>query len=138
MTAFSKIIRGELPCAKICETDRVFAFMALHAIRPGHALVVPKDPEPKFFDLDDNTIAEILRVAKRIGKAIEREFSPQRVGLIVAGFDIPHAHLHVVPMHEYHDITSKSMLDGLIEPAPMVELETTAAKIRRSLDLGVG
>jgi histidine triad (HIT) family protein len=132
-TVFSRIIDGEFPCAKIYESSNVFAFMSRHAIGPGHALVIPKLPESNFFKLDDKLIAEIVVVAKRIAKSIELEFNPKRVGLIVAGFDVPHAHLHVIPMHEYHDITSKGLLENTIEATPLNELEANAARIRRAL-----
>ena len=108
--------------------------MSRGAIRPGHALVIPKEPIPNFFDLNEETVLDIMRIAKQIAKSIEIEFNPKRVGLIVAGFDIPHAHLHVVPMHDYHDITSKQMLAGTLESSSQEELDQNAEKIRNSLD----
>lgn len=132
-TVFSRIIDGELPCARVYEDDQVFAFLSREAIRPGHTLVIPRDPVPSFFDLDDHVISSILRVAKRIAKAVEVEFCPKRVGLVVAGFDVPHAHLHVIPMKEYHDITSKRMLEDTIQETSIDELEANAVRIRKSL-----
>ncbi|WP_339912294.1 HIT family protein [Symmachiella dynata] len=131
-TVFTRIIDGELPCAKVYEDDQVFAFMSREAIRPGHALVIPKDPVPDFFDLGDDVIVNIMRVAKQLAKAIESEFHPRRVGLVVAGFDVPHAHLHVIPMHEYHDITSKNILEDAIQETSMDELEANAARLRKA------
>jgi histidine triad (HIT) family protein len=133
-TRFERLMRGELPCACLIETERVFSFMALHAINPGHALVVPRAPEPDFWALDDTTMLECLQVARRIAAALERVYTPKRIGMAVAGFEIPdHAHLHVVPLHDFYDITSRSIIEGSIREIPLEERERQAVEIRRAL-----
>ena len=132
-TVFPKTIDEELPGEKVTETENIFALMALEAIRPGHVLVIPKEPVPQFFDLDETVMNELMKVATRIAKAIEIKFKPKRVGLIVAGFDVPHAHLHVVPMHDYHEITTKEMLEGTLQKSSGEELELNAEQIRKVL-----
>ena len=133
-TIFEKLIAGELPCARVLDTDVVFAFMALHAIRPGHTLVIPKRPVADFWDLDDAVIQQIMQVAKRIARAIEETYQPKRVGMVVAGLEIPdHAHLHLLPVHDLSDISSKSMLEGTLQEMPLSEREEDATKIRAAL-----
>ena len=134
-TIFEKLIAGELPCARLLETDAVFAFMALHAIRPGHTLIIPKQPVADFWDLDDAVIQQIMQTAKRIARAIEEIYQPKRVGMVVAGLEIPdHAHLHLLPVHDLSDISSKSMLDGTLQESPLAEREDNAAMIRAALE----
>ncbi len=133
-TIFEKLIDGELPCAQILETDDVFAFMALHAIRPGHVLVIPKQAIANFWDLEETLFQEIMLVAKQIAKAIDKVYRPQRVGMVVAGLEIPdHAHLHVLPVHDLYDITTRSMLEGTLQESSLAEREANAARIRAQL-----
>ena len=97
-TLFTKIIAGEIPCEKIAEDDQFFAFMDIRPISPGHVLVIPKQETDRFFDLDDNLLAAVMPFAKPIALAIEKVVPCQRVGIMVAGIEVPHAHVHLVPI----------------------------------------
>ena len=101
---FTKIIKGEIPSYKIAENDRFFAFLDIFPLREGHTLVIPKNEVDIFFDVDDSTLSEILLFAKPIAKAIEKSFDCDRCGLAVIGLEIPHAHLHLVPINSADDL----------------------------------
>ena len=104
MTIFSKIIAGEIPSYKIAENDKFYAFLDIMPLRPGHVLVIPKPEVDKFFDLEDEYLAELLLFAKPIAKAIERAFDCNRCGLSVVGIEVPHAHLHLIPINTANDL----------------------------------
>ena len=104
MTIFSKIIAGEIPSYKIAEDDRFFAFLDIFPLREGHVLVIPKLETDKFFDVPDDYLAGILLFAKPIAKAIEAAFECDRCGLSVIGLEVPHAHLHLVPIDKSDDL----------------------------------
>ena len=104
MTIFSKIIAGEIPSYKIAENDKFFAFLDIFPLREGHVLVVPKIETDKFFDLSDDYLSEMLVFAKPIAKAIEKSFSCNRCGLEVIGLEVPHAHLHLIPINSANDL----------------------------------
>ncbi|MBZ5858115.1 HIT family protein [Flavihumibacter profundi] len=104
MTLFSKIINGEIPSYKIAENDKFYAFLDVFPIVPGHVLVVPKMEVDKFFDVPDTYLSEILVFAKPIAQAIEKAFPCKRVGSAVIGLEVPHAHLHLVPLQHTDDL----------------------------------
>jgi histidine triad (HIT) family protein len=104
MTIFSKIIAGEIPCYKIAENEKFFAFLDIFPLREGHVLVVPKTETDKFFDLSDEYLSEMLVFAKPIAKAIEKAFNCNRCGLEVVGLEVPHAHLHLIPINSANDL----------------------------------
>jgi histidine triad (HIT) family protein len=104
MTIFSKIIKGEIPSYKIAENEKFFAFLDIFPLREGHVLVVPKIETDKFFDVPDDYLSEILLFAKPIAHAIEKSFDCNRCGLSVIGLEVPHAHLHLVPIDESDDL----------------------------------
>jgi histidine triad (HIT) family protein len=104
VTIFSKIIAGEIPSYKIAENDKFFAFLDIFPLREGHTLVVPKLEVDKFFDVPDDYLAEMLLFAKPIAKAIEKAFDCDRCGLSVVGLEVPHAHLHLVPIDSADDL----------------------------------
>lgn len=104
MTIFSKIIHGEIPSYKIAENDKFYAFLDVFPIVPGHTLVVPKIEVDKFYEVPDDYLAEILVFAKPIAQAIEKAFPCRRVGSAVIGLEVPHAHLHLVPLQETDDL----------------------------------
>lgn len=104
MTIFSKIIRGEIPCYKIAENEKFFAFLDVYPLVEGHTLVVPKIEVDKFFDTPDDFLCEILVFAKPIAKAIEKAFDCNRCGMSVIGLEIPHAHVHLVPINFADDL----------------------------------
>jgi histidine triad (HIT) family protein len=104
MTIFSKIIAGEIPSYKIAEDENFYAFLDIFPLCEGHTLIVPKNKTDKFFDLDEKYLAKILVFAKPIAKAIEKAFDCNRCGLSVVGLEVPHAHLHLVPVNDADDL----------------------------------
>lgn len=104
MTLFSKIIAGEIPSYKIAENEKFFAFLDIFPLREGHVLVIPKVEVDKFFDVPDDYLAEMLVFAKPIAKAIEKAFSCNRCGISVIGLEVPHAHMHLVPISSSNDL----------------------------------
>lgn len=112
MTIFSKIISGEIPCNKIAESDKFIAFLDIEPIVTGHVLVVPKVEINKIFDVPDDYLAEMLVFAKPIGKAIEKAFDCKRCGISVIGIEVPHAHMHLVPINSANDLNfTRNKLD---------------------------
>jgi histidine triad (HIT) family protein len=101
---FTRIINGEIPSYKIAENDHFFAFLDIFPVREGHTLVVPKQETDKLFDLDDQLLSEMLVFAKPIAKAIEKAFPCDRCGLSVIGLEVPHAHMHLVPINSSDDL----------------------------------
>jgi histidine triad (HIT) family protein len=104
VTLFSKIIAGEIPSYTIAENDRFFAFLDIFPLREGHTLVVPKLEVDRFFDLPDDYLAGLMLFAKPIAHAIERSFKCNRCGLSVVGLEVPHAHLHLIPIDYADDL----------------------------------
>ncbi len=104
MTIFSKIISGELPSYKIKENEKFLAFLDVSPLVKGHVLVVPKIETDKLFDLTDEYLSEILVFAKPIAKAIEKSFDCNRCGVSVIGIEVPHAHVHLMPINNASDI----------------------------------
>lgn len=104
MSIFSKIIAGEIPSYRIAENDKFFAFLDIFPLVEGHVLVVPKLEVDKFFDIPDELIGELLLFAKPVAKAIERSFPCNRCGISVMGLEVPHAHLHLVPINSADDL----------------------------------
>ena len=101
---FSKIIAGDISCYKIRENERFLAFLDIFPLAKGHVLVIPKTETDKFFDLTDDYLTEILIFAKPIAKAIEAGFECNRCGISVVGLEVPHAHLHLVPIQSADDL----------------------------------
>lgn len=104
MTIFSKIIKGEIPGYRIAENDRFYAFLDVFPLVKGHTLIVPKVETDKFFDVADDLLAEWLLFAKPIARAIEKAIPCNRVGLSVVGLEVPHAHMHLVPINSADDL----------------------------------
>ncbi len=104
MTIFSKIIKGDIPSYKIAEDDHFYAFLDIFPLREGHVLVIPKTETDKFFDLEDVYLEKLLLFARPIAKAIEKSFDCNRCGISVIGLEVPHAHLHLVPISVANDI----------------------------------
>ena len=104
MTIFSKIINGEIPCYKIAEDDRFLAFLDVFPLTRGHVLVIPKAEVDKFYDLDTDTLGGWIQFAQPIAKAIEKAFPCKRVGISVIGLEVPHAHMHLLPLNTMDDI----------------------------------
>jgi len=125
MTIFSKIIAGQIPSFKIAEDDFFYAFLDIAPLQEGHTLVVPKIETDKFFDMPDDYLARILLFAKPIALAIEREFDCNRCGLTVIGLEVPHAHLHLIPINSVNDMDFKKQK---LKPTPE-ELKATQQKL---------
>lgn len=104
MTIFSKIIAGEIPSYKIAENEKFFAFLDIFPLREGHTLVIPKNETDNLFDLSDEYLSEMLVFAKPIAKAIEKSFKCNRCGISVIGLEVPHAHMHLIPINSVNDI----------------------------------
>ncbi len=121
MTIFSKIIAGEIPSYKIAENEHFYAFLDIMPLVKGHVLVVPKMEVDKFFDMPENYLSEIMVFAKPIADAIEKAIPCRRVGLSVIGLEVPHAHLHLIPLNEMNDINfTRPKLK--VEPSEMEEI----------------
>ncbi len=114
-TLFTRIIHGEIPAQKVLEDDRYLAFLDIRPIRPGHTLVIPKIEHDYLFTLDDETLAGLLPFAKRVVPALEQVTGCKRVGVMVAGLEVPHTHLHLVPMNAISDLSFAHAKEGTAE-----------------------
>ena len=128
-TLFTRIIDRELPAAFVWEDDRCVAFMAKDASRPGHLLVVPRDEVDHWLDADDDLMAHLLRTSRAIGRAQQRAFPSEKVAVVVVGLEVPHLHLHLIPIDGIGDVDFTSVRRDV----PMEELEAAAAAIRAEL-----
>jgi histidine triad (HIT) family protein len=108
MTIFTRIINGEIPAYRIAEDDFFLAFLDINPLRMGHTLIIPKTETDRFFDLDENYLSRILVFAKPVAKAIEKSFRCNRCGLAVVGLEVPHAHLHLIPIDHVNDMNFKN------------------------------
>jgi histidine triad (HIT) family protein len=130
VTIFSKIIAGQIPGYKIAENDQFFAFLDIFPLREGHTLVVPKMEVDKFFDVPDALLANMLLFAKPIAHAIEQAFDCNRCGMAVVGLEVPHAHLHLVPIDRADDL---NFTRAKLKLTPE-QLKTAQEKILRHLN----
>lgn len=130
-TIFTKIINGEIPSYKIAETDTHIAFLDINPIAAGHTLVVPKKEIDYLFDLPDSLLSETILFAKKVSLGIDRSLQPIRTGIIVEGLEVPHAHIHLIPIYEEHQkvylrnkvkITKEKMAEIAVSIAEEVEL----------------
>ena len=101
---FTKIIKGEIPCYKIAEDDRFIAFLDVFPIKKGHTLVVPKAQIDYLFDLDDSLLSDLMIFAKKVSQKMQSAISCERIGIAVIGLEVPHAHIHLVPLDTVGDI----------------------------------
>ena len=101
---FTKLIKGEIPCYKIAEDDRFIAFLDVFPIKKGHTLVVPKAQIDYLFDLDDSLLSDLMLFAKKVAQKMERAITCERIGVAVIGLEVPHAHIHLVPLDTVGDI----------------------------------
>ncbi len=104
MSVFTKIISGELPCYKIAESENFIAFLDIDPLIKGHVLVVPKTEVDKIFDLSEKYLSEMLVFAKPIARSIEKSFNCKRCGISVIGIEVPHAHMHLLPINSANDL----------------------------------
>lgn len=128
-TIFSKIAAGEIPSYKIAEDDRYFAFLDIKPLVKGHVLVIPKKETDYIFDVDDDTLAQMMVFAKRIAVAIKKVVPCKRVGVAVIGLEVPHAHIHLIPLNSEADISFQKPRVNLTQD----EFADLAEKIRAAL-----
>ena len=103
-SVFSRIIAGELPAHFVWQDDLCVAFLSINPLRPGHTLVVPRTEIDHWIDLDDETLAGLTRVARTIGRAQQTAYRPTKVGMLIAGLEVAHVHIHVSPINGLHDM----------------------------------
>lgn len=126
MTIFSKIIAGEIPCYKIAENEDFFAFLDINPVNWGHTLVVPKKETDYIFDLSDDDLAAMTLFAKRVATALKETLPCRKVGMAVIGLEVPHAHIHLVPMRVELDMDfSKKISDP--DPEKMKQIATAVS-----------
>ena len=101
---FSKIVQGEIPSYKVAESDKYYAFLDINPLAEGHVLVIPKEETDYLFDLSDEVLGGIMVFSKKVAKAIQKAIPCKRVGVAVIGLDVPHAHIHLIPLQGVHDI----------------------------------
>ena len=123
---FSKIVKGEIPCHKISETEKFLAFLDVSPLVQGHILVVPKKETDYIFDIDDTDLSEMMVFAKRVAKAQKAAVVCKRIGVAVIGLEVPHAHIHLVPMNTANDL---NFTQPKLKPS-QEELSKMAEKIR--------
>ncbi len=126
---FCKIVRKEIPSMIIFENEHVLAILDIRPINPGHTLVIPKKHSETFYEADSNDFKEMTFAAQQIAQKIATTLKPKKVGLLVAGWDVSHTHIHVVPMQDSFDLTSKRYLDHEQKTATTEELERIAKRI---------
>ena len=128
-TIFSRIIAGELPGTFVWRDDRCVAFLSINPLAPGHTLVVPIDEVDHWVDLSPDLSAHLFSVAHTIARAQQRAFSPARVGLIIAGYEVPHTHIHVMPTNDMSELAFENAAAS-VSPE---ELADAAARIKEAL-----
>lgn len=126
-TLFTKIINGEIPCFKVAENSQHIAFLDINPIAEGHTLVVPKKEVDYLFDLSDELLSETMVFAKKIAAAIDTSLKPIRTGVIVEGLEVPHAHVHLVPIYkEEQNVSLRNKVD--VSESRMKELAETISR----------
>lgn len=130
MTIFSKIVAGEIPSYKVAEDDRYYAFLDINPLQWGHTLVIPKQEVDYIFDLDDDTLAGLQVFAKKVAKAIQKAIPCRKVGQAVLGLEVPHAHIHLVPLQTEGDMDFRKKISNP-DPEKMKEI---ASKIVENFD----
>lgn len=131
---FTKIVNGEIPCHKIYETDNVLAFLDINPVNPGHTLVIPKQEVDDLFDLDKAVYAELMEVVRKVAKAVQKAKNPLRVGLMVLGFDVAHAHVHVIPLQQSGDLMTRRMVNPDLPERGKEELEGDAREVTGAME----
>jgi histidine triad (HIT) family protein len=127
-TIFSKIVRGEIPCYKIAENEQFIAFLDLMPLEKGHCLVIPKKEVDYIFNLEDDEFQSLHLFSKRVAKAIEKTIPCIRIGIAVIGLEVPHAHIHLVPLHELGSLNFSKVRKSYSKQ----EFETTAQEINNN------
>ena len=130
---FCAIVERAATAFIVYENSHAVVFLDKHPINVGHVLVVPKHHVESFYRLGESPFIELMLVVRRMALALEAAYRPRKVGMLAAGFDVAHAHLHVLPMYEYHDITSKAILEGKRANPSEEELRAAAEHIQQGL-----
>jgi histidine triad (HIT) family protein len=128
-TIFTRIIEGEIPGRFVWRDDRCVVFLSIDPLQPGHALVVPVAEVDHWIDLSVDDAAHLMRVAHAVGNAQQAAFSPARIGLVVAGFEVPHAHVHVIPIRGMQDLDFANVAHDV----PADEMDAAADALRAAL-----
>jgi histidine triad (HIT) family protein len=128
-TVFTRIINGEIPARFVWKDDRCVGFLSINPLRPGHTLVVPRQETDHWLDLDPTLLAHLAAVSQCVGKAVQRAFKPAKVGLMLAGLEVPHVHFHVVPIWNAHDLD----FGNAERNAKPADLDAAASKVRDAL-----
>ena len=128
-TIFSKIVAGEIPCYKVAENDRFFAFLDINPLVKGHTLVIPKQEVDYIYDLSDEDLAAMHVFAKKVAKGIEKAIPCKRIGLAVMGLEVPHAHIHLIPIQKESDMIISNPKLKLSDE----EFNQIAAEIRQAV-----
>lgn len=128
VSIFSRIVAGEIPCHKVAEDEEFFAFLDINPVAAGHTLVIPKKEIDYIFDIDDPVLGRMMAFAKRVARAQETVISCKRVGLAVMGLEVPHAHIHLIPIQKESDMYFGGKKMGVTQE----ELADTAARIRNA------
>lgn len=128
MTVFSKIINGEIPCYKIAETDDFLAFLDVNPNAIGHTLCIPKQEINKLFDIEDDLYIGLMLFAKKIAIALEKSVSCKRIGMAAIGLEVPHAHIHLIPLNDMDEMRFQNKVSLTKE-----EFEALAIKIQSNL-----
>jgi histidine triad (HIT) family protein len=131
---FCAILERAASAFIVYENPHAVAFLDRRPINVGHVLIIPRHHVGAFYELDEKPFVELMLVVRRVASVIEAVYRPKKVGMLAAGFDVAHAHVHVLSMHDYHDITSKAILEGTRAKPTEGELEETAEEIRRGLN----
>jgi histidine triad (HIT) family protein len=105
---FSRIINGEIPCYKVAENEKFFAFLDINPLKRGHTLVVPKQETDYIFNIDDESLAAMMVFSKKVAEAIKAAYPCNRIGVAILGLEVPHAHIHLVPMDKMDDVNFKN------------------------------
>ncbi len=121
MTIFSRIIAGEIPCYKVAEDDRFFAFLDINPVNWGHTLVVPKEETDYIFDLDDKSLGDMMVFAKKVASAMKKTLPCRKIGVAVLGLEVPHAHIHLVPIQNEGDMDFRNKIANP-DPKKMKEI----------------
>ncbi|OQA58165.1 MAG: HIT-like protein [Candidatus Omnitrophica bacterium ADurb.Bin277] len=127
-TIFSKILSGELPCHKILEDSSHLAFLDIRPVNPGHTLVIPKLEIDYIFDMEDNLLGDLMAFSKKVAKAIRKTVPCLKVGIMVAGLEVPHTHIHLIPISAISDLNF-----ARAQAVSQVELAAMAQKLRSNL-----
>lgn len=130
MTIFSKIIAGEIPCYKVAEDENYFAFLDINPVNWGHTLVVPKRETDYIFDIADDELAGMVLFAKQVAKAMKKAIPCRKIGVTVLGLEVPHAHIHLVPLEREGDMDFSNKIS---DPDPE-KMKTIAKAISGALD----